>query len=105
MKDIFATFTYACEKISENGVLKAAGYSEIKRMVSECVVFFEARYGSVNNVDFIKYHLDEIQELYSLFDSGLEINEANTRNLVEKHLFQNLICHVTQIKDMYEEDA
>ena len=33
MKDIFATLNYAFEKISENDILKDAGYDSLKRMV------------------------------------------------------------------------
>ena len=55
MKDIFAGFTYACEKISENGFMKSAGYSSLKRMVTECKVAFENKYGSIDGLDGVKY--------------------------------------------------
>lgn len=104
MKDIFATFNYACEKISENGFMKPAGYSSLKRMVTECKVAFENTYGSIDNLDGVKYLLDEIEELYGLIDSGLQGVDIGIRNLVEKHLFQNLISHIKELKDIYEED-
>lgn len=104
MKDIFATFEYACEKISESGCLKTAGYSALKRMVAECRVAFENKYGSVENLIGIRYHLDEINELYALIDSGLENVDMGIRCLVEKHLFQNLISHVKELKRIYEKD-
>ena len=63
MKDIFATFNYACEKISENGYMKDAGYNSLKRMVTECKVDFESKYGSIDELDGVKYILDEVEEV------------------------------------------
>jgi len=104
MKDIFAGFLYAREKISENGVMKAAGYSSLKRMVTECKVAFENKYGSIANVNWVRYLLDEIEELYGLIDSGLQGVDIGIRDLVEKHLFQNLIAHVKELEEIYKED-
>lgn len=103
MKDIFATFGYACEKISGNSALKMAGYDSLKRMVSECKIAFENKYGDINNLSGIKYHLDEIQELYSLIDNNLEYVDFSIRDIVEKHLFQNLITHVKELKVIFED--
>ena len=103
MKDIFATFNYACEKISENGFMKSAGYSSLKRMVTECRVAFENKYGSVNSLDGVKYILDEIEELYGLIDSGLQSVEIGIRDLVEKHLFHDLMSYVKELEEVYKE--
>ena len=104
MKDIFATFNYACEKISENGYMKDAGYNSLKRMVTECKVAFESKYGSIDELDGVKYILDEVEELYGLIDSGLQGIDIGIRDLVEKHLFQNLISHVKELEEVYRED-
>lgn len=104
MKDIFATINYAYEKISENGYMKAAGYGSLKRMVNECKVAFENKYGSIDGLDGVKHILDEIEELYGLIDSGLQGVDIEIRNLVEKHLFQNLISHVKELEEVYRED-
>lgn len=104
MKDIFAGFEYACEKISENGCLKEAGYESLKQMVLECRTAFEGRYGSIDNVDFVKYHLDEIYELYDLIDDGVLRIDPSVRECVEKHLFQNLMSHIKELRECYVED-
>lgn len=105
MNDIFATFTYACEKISENGVMKTAAYASLKRMVTECKVAFENKYGAVEKHDGVNYILNEIEELYRLIDSDLESVDIRIRALVEKHLFQNLISHVKRLEEIYKEDS
>lgn len=104
MKDIFAGFTYACEKISENGVMKTAGYSSLKRMVAECKVAFENKYDSIGSLDGVKYLLDEIEELYALLDSGLQGVDIGIRGLVEKHLFHDLMFYVKELEEIYKED-
>lgn len=104
MKDIFATFNYACEKISENGFMKSAGYSSLKRMVTECKTAFETKYGSVDNLGGIQYILDEIEELYGLIDSGLQGVDIGIRDLVEKHLFRDLMSYVKELEEVYKED-
>lgn len=104
MKDIFATFNYACEKISENGVMKTAAYTSLKRMVTECKVAFENKYGSVGSLDGVKYLLDEIEELYALIDSGLLCVDIGIRDLVEKHLFHDLMSYVKKLEEIYKED-
>ena len=104
MKDIFATFTYACEKISENGPLKASAYNSVKRMVTECTIAFENKYGSIDNMPAVQYYLNEIEELYALIDNGLVCVDLGIRDLIEKHLFQNLMYHVKELKSLYIED-
>lgn len=105
MKEIFAGFTYACEKISENGAMKTAGYSSLKRMVTECKVAFENKYGSIGSLDGVKYLLDEIEELYALLDSGLQGVDIGIRDLVEKHLFHDLMSYVKELEEIYKEDC
>ena len=104
MKDIFAGFTYACEKISENGFMKSSGYSSLKRMVTECKVAFENKYGSIDSLDGVKYLLDEIEELYGLIDSGLQGVDIGIRGLVEKHLFHDLMSYVKKLGKIFKED-
>lgn len=104
MNDIFATFTYACEKISENGPLKAGGYSALKRMVTECTIAFKNKYKAIENVPAVQYHLNEIEELYALIDNGLVCVDLGIRDLMEKHLFQNLMYHVKELKEIYLQD-
>lgn len=105
MKDIFNGFYYACEKISENGVLKTAGYDSLKQMVTECVAFFEGKYGSIDSLGGIKYRLEEIEELYALLDSNLDGVDYRIKGQVEKHLFQNLFTHIKELKKMYDEEC
>ena len=104
MKDIFATFNYACEKISENGFMKSAGYSSLKRMVTECKVAFETKHGSVDSLGGVQYILDEIEELYGLIDSDLQGVDIGVRDLVEKHLFHDLMSYVKELEEVYKED-
>lgn len=104
MKDIFITLTYACEKISENGPLKASAYNSVKRMVTECTIAFECKHGSLENLPAVQYHLNEIEELYALIDNGLVCVDLGIRDLIEKHLFQNLMCHVKELKALYIQD-
>lgn len=104
MKDIFATLNYAFEKISENDILKDAGYDSLKRMVSECADAFEAKYGSIDNVDWVKYCLNEIYELYDLIDNALPGLEMGIRAKIEKHLYQNLMNHVRELQKAYKAD-
>lgn len=104
MKGIFNGFDYACEKISEDGVLKTAGYNSLKRMVTECKVAFENKYASVGSLDGVKYLLDEIEELYALIDSGLLCVDIGIRDLVEKHLFHDLMSYVKKLEEIYKED-
>ena len=104
MKDIFASFNYACEKISENGVMKTAAYSSLKRMVTECKAAFENKYGSIDNLSGVKYVLDEIEELHGLIDCGLQGIDIGIRELVEKHLFHDLMTYVAELEEIYKED-
>ena len=104
MKDIFATFNYACEKISENSFMKSAGYSSLKHMVTECKVAFETKYGSVDSLGGVQYILDEIEELYGLIDSGLQEVDIGIRDLVEKHLLHDLMSYVKKLEEVYKED-
>lgn len=104
MKDIFAGFTYACEKISENGFMKSAGYSSLKRMVTECKVAFENKYGSIDGLDGVKYILDEVEELYGLIDSELQGVDIGVHGLVEKHLYHDLMTYVKKLEKIYKED-
>ena len=83
MKDIFAALTHACEKISENGPLKAGNYNTLKRMVTECTIAFESKHGSIENVPAVQYHLNEIEELYALIDNGLVCVDLGIRDLIE----------------------
>lgn len=105
MKDIFNGFNYACEKISEDSVLKTAGYDSLKRMVTECVAFFEKKYGSIDSLGGFKYHLEEVEELYALLDSNLDGVDYCIKGQVEKHLFQNLFMHIKELKKMYDEEC
>lgn len=104
MKDIFASFNYACEKISENGYLKDAGYSSLKRMVTECKVAFESKYGSIDELGGVKYILDEVEELYGLIDSGLQGVDIGIHGLVEKHLYHDLMTYVKKLEKIYKEE-
>lgn len=104
MSDIFATFTYACEKISENGPHKAGAYNSVKRIVTECTIAFESKHGSIENVPAVQYHLNEIEELYALIDNGLVCVDLGIRDLIEKHLFQNLMHHVKELEKIYLQD-
>lgn len=105
MKGIFNGFDYACAKISEGGVLKTAGYDSLKRMVTECVAFFEGKYGSIDSLGGVKYHLEEVKELYALLDSNLDGVNHQIKGQVEKHLFQNLFTHIRELKKMYDEEC
>ena len=105
MKDIFATFNYACEKISEDGVLKTAGYDSLKRMVTECVACFKEKYGFLDSLGGFKHHLEEVEELYALLDCNLDGVDYRIKGQVEKHLFQNLFMHIEELKKMYDEEC
>ena len=104
MKDIFAALTHTCEKISENGPLKTGSYNDLKRMVTECTIAFESKHGSVENVPAVQYRLNEIEELYVLIDNGLVCVDLGIRDLIEKHLFQNLMHHVKELEKIYLQD-
>ena len=104
MKDIFASLLYACEKISTDAAMKPAGYSSIKRMVTECKVAFESKYGSIDSFSSVGYVLDEIEELFGLIDSGLQYVDIGIRGLVEKHLFHDLMSYVKELEELYIED-
>ena len=73
-------------------------------MVTECTIAFESKHGSIENVPVAQYHLNEIEELYALIDNGLVCVDLGIRDLIEKHLFQNLMHHVKELEKIYLQD-
>lgn len=103
MKEIFNGLHYAKEKTLIPNHLGPWGYDSTKSMVKKCEEELILRYGSVDAVDFYKYLLEEIHEIYSLIDNGLSQIPFDLRAQFEKYMLQMLFSKLEALQDCCEE--
>lgn len=100
MKEIFSNLHYARKKaVLETGTYMGQyGYDATKAMVEKVEEELAARYGTPDSIDTYKYLLEDIHEIYSLIDSGLERIPSDIIAAIKKNLLENLFHKLEELE-------
>lgn len=98
MKKIFSMLHYAREKVVLNSPLKAQMYEDTKTMVSKCKDEIIQRFGSLKSADSYYYLFEDIDKIYRLIDTGLNLIPQTIRSDIEKYLIEVLFINLEKLE-------